>query len=423
MANTFLIAALLPVLLPAPDKNDDSLLQRAERRIEQIRKVDARVFVSDRRGKPIRGATVHVEQIRHAFLFGCAAISLLKHGGSDQEEKYQKQFAALFNFATVLTYWQDTDPEPGRKSLGKLTAQVRWLKDHGFTVKGHPLILAGAVPKWAPSDPDEVRALTEKRIRDLTSRFEGRIDVWDVVGDATTAVGAQNGFGAWARKAGPARFTADALMWARAGNPKALLMYNDYKLDADYLNLIREIKGMGAPLATIGLEAHMIGSEWSMDKVWTTAETFAALGKPLHFSEITVLSDDQKVDHGRSWPSTPEGEQRQADYVEKLYTLLFSHPAVTGIGWWNFVDGDWDRMPGGLLRADLTPKPAYERLLRLIKGKWWTRAEAKTDRAGVAAIRGYAGRYRIRVASGGHAVEKEAELKRGVVNRIIVRIE
>src|SRR5204862_299680 len=94
--------------------------------------------------------------------------------------------------------------------------------------------------------------------------------------------------------------------------------------------------------------------------VWETAETFARLKRPLHFSEVTVLSDDPRADHSRAWPSTPEGEQRQAEYVEKFYTLLFSHPSVDGIGWWNFVDGDWDRNPVRLLQErDLHgPAPA-----------------------------------------------------------------
>ena len=107
----------------------------------------------------------------------------------------------------------------------------------------------------------------------------------------------------------------------------------------------------------------MIGSEWPLQKVWDTAETFARLRRPIHFSELTVLSDDPGADHSKSWPSTPEGERRQAEYLEKLYTLLFSHPAVEGIGWWNFVDGDWDRNPGGLLRADY----GFDRAERLVE--------------------------------------------------------
>ncbi len=38
-----------------------------------------------------------------------------------------------------------------------------------------------------------------------------------------------------------------------------------------------------------------------------------------------------------------------------------------------------DGRAAGLVRADLTPKPAYERLMKLIKDKWWARADLTSD--------------------------------------------
>jgi len=406
----------------AQGESGEQLLKGAEARIEKLRKADVTVSLLDSKGKPVSGVSVKVEQVRHSFLFGCAAISLLKHSDSKKEQDYQKLFGDLFNFATVLTYWQDTDPTPDRQNFTLIDSQVEALKAKGITVKGHPLILAGASPRWAPADPDETRTLTEKRIRQLASRFKGKIDAWDVVGDVTTAGGAKTGLGAWARKSGPSQFTADALTWARAANSTALLMYNDYKLDGDYTKLIQDLNGMNAPLDAIGLEAHMGDSNWSLEKLWQTCETFSSLKKPIHFSEITVLSDDPREDHAKAWPSTPGGEQRQADYAEKMYTLLFSHPAVHAIAWWNLVDEDWDRIPGGLVRKDLTPKPAYDRLMKLIKGKWWTTTEAKTDKKGSIKFRGFAGHYRISVLTRSGKVEEFADISTDKSNAIVLKL-
>lgn len=401
----------------------DSPLREANSRIERLRKADATVLVLDRQGRPVPNVRVKVEQVRHAFLFGCAAISLLKHADPAIEQEYQKRFGDLFNYATLLTYWHDTDPEPGRRDLALLDRQVDHLNAMGITVKGHPLILAGAFPKWAPADPDEVRRLSEQRIREMAARYKGRIHVWDVVGDATTASGAKNGLGAWARKAGPARFTADALTWARQANPAATLMYNDYMLDAGYTKLVQDVIALGAPLDVLGLEAHMVGSEWPLEKLWSTAETFAGLKIPLHFSEITVLSDDPSADHGKAWPTTPEGEKRQAEYVEQMYIILFSHPAVQGIAWWNLADGDWDRIPGGLLRSDLTPKPAYERLKALIKSRWWTRVELKMDSKGACGFRGFTGRYRATIERSLGQKTAEFDIVHGKPNRVVMRMK
>lgn len=425
----FLFVSLLSCLMASgagaqeAGRTDAELLKGADARIERYRKANAKIVLIGADGKPVPNARVQWTQTRHAFLFGSAALSLFNHKDPAQEAAYQKRFGDLFNFATVLTYWQDTDPEPDRRDLEKLIARVKRLNEMHIRVKGHPLILAGAAPAWAPKDPDQVRDITHKRITDLVTRFRDLIEVWDVVGDATTASNAQNGLGAWAKKAGPAQFTADALTWARAANPHATLLYNDYKLDADYTNLIKDVAKANAPLDVLGLESHMGGgAEWPMTKVWETAETFRPLGKSLHFSEVTVLSDDPKAEHSKSWPSTPEGEKRQADYVEKFYTLLFSHPAVQGIGWWNFVDGDWDRNPGGLLRADLSPKPAYERLRHLIQEKWHTQAAGKTDRTGAVAMRGFGGHYKITVQTAKGPINVEADILCNQLNLVKVQL-
>jgi len=420
--NTLFAGSVTLALAQACLAQPDPLLTAARARIEKIRKSDLTIAVRDTKGSPVRNAFVQVELTRHAFYFGAAALSLGKHKDVATEALYQKKFGDLFNFATVLCYWQDTEPEPGKKNYGLLSRQAHRLHEMGIRVKGHPLILAGASPGWAPTDPDIIRDLTRGRIEEMVSKFKGEIDTWDVVGDATTARDAQTGLGGWARKVGPGPFTIDAFRWARSANAGAMLVYNDYKLDADFTSLITEMDAAHAPVDVLGLEAHMIGCEWPLQKVWDTAETFAKLKHPLHFSEVTVLSDDPSADHSKVWASTPEGEKRQADYVEQFYTLLFSHPAVEGIGWWNFVDGDWDRNPAGLLRSDLSPKPSYDRLLDLIQHQWHTSENLKTDRNGIVRMRGFAGSYRITVRTNGKSTSINSDVARGRTVRIVISL-
>jgi hypothetical protein len=92
----------------------DPVLARAEARIERIRKADVVVVVQNSGGTPVRNATVNAVQTKHAFLFDCAALALLQYTDAARETLYEKRFSALFNFATVLTYWQDTEPEQER---------------------------------------------------------------------------------------------------------------------------------------------------------------------------------------------------------------------------------------------------------------------------------------------------------------------
>jgi hypothetical protein len=44
---------------------------------------------------------------------------------------------------------------------------------------------------------------------------------------------------------------------------------------------------------------------------------------------------------------------------------------VEGITWWDISDGGWLNAPAGLIRKDGSSKPAYDELLKLIKGEWW----------------------------------------------------
>ena len=47
----------------------------------------------------------------------------------------------------------------------------------------------------------------------------------------------------------------------------------------------------------------------------------------------------------------------------------------------------------------MSPKPAYKKLLALIRGKWWTNAGGKTDASGTFSARAFYGEYRIVVTS------------------------
>jgi hypothetical protein len=109
--------------------------------------------------------------------------------------------------------------------------------------------------------------------------------------------------------------------------------------------------------------------------------------------EVDDLNDYQPA----AWPSTPEGEERQADEVVRHYRTLAAHPAVDAVTYWGLTDaGMWLGAPGGLVRADGSPKPAYDALRRLVKEEWWVAPTTlRTDEDGRVVVRGWAGEYRV----------------------------
>ena len=390
---------------------EQEILAGANARIEQHRKADAVVRFVTRDGKPIPQARVRVEQIRHAFLFGCNGFKLFGYTDPKMEATYETEYTNLFNYTTLGFYWGHYEPQPGKTRVADLEKQARWYEKHGFQIKGHPLVWHEVYPRWAPADPDETRKAEQARITEIVSHFSGLIDRWDVVNEATASARWTNGVGSWIRRDGAATAVSEALGWAHAANPKAFSLYNDYNLGADYEALARRLVESKAPVDAFGIQSHMHQNEWPIPRVWEVCETYARFGKPLHFTETTVLSGRHGWQLPSPWPSTAEGEAHQAEYVEKFYTVLFSHPAVQAITWWDFMDGQWMGAPAGLVRADLTPKPAYERLLKLVKGKWWTQADLLSDVTGQATFRGFPGRYSITVESPQGKRTQEADVE------------
>jgi endo-1,4-beta-xylanase len=69
---------------------------------------------------------------------------------------------------------------------------------------------------------------------------------------------------------------------------------------------------------------------------------------------------------------------------------------VEGITWWDISDGGWLNAPAGLIRKDGTSKPAYDELMKLVKGEWWlTPTRLRTDENGQIHFSGFLGDYAL----------------------------
>jgi endo-1,4-beta-xylanase len=412
-----------------PAQTDDEILAQTRARIEKHRMGDGVIILRDSRGNPVSRARIKLEQTRHDFLFGCNFFMFGRNGDADREEKYRQQFAALLNYCTLGFYWAAYEPERGKPNYAYTDEVVEWCTQHGIACKGHPLVWdhpAGS-PPWLPDDEKEIERLSMARVREIIARFKGRIDIWDVVNEATHLPEGTNKtkMAAWGKALGPRDYVSRHLRVAREANPAATLLVNDYRIDPPYLRILEGQRDHGKFLFdTVGVQSHMHGGVWPLQKVWDTCDTYAKLGLPIHFTETTIVSGPRQG-QDRSWgQTTPEGEAKQAEQTAKFYTALFAHPAVQAITWWDFSDhGAWQRAPAGWLRSDESPKPVYERLLSLIKGEWWTKTEGQPNALGVFATRAFHGLHRVTVElPGGHKVTKEVHWQPGKSNKFEIEI-
>ena len=372
------------------------------------------VTVTDAAGAPLAETAVVVSQVSHAFGFGNIGFDFIPLANGEPDEVGTEHLADLytdvFNRATLPFYWGRFEPRRGEPDTARLKQTARWFRDRAVQLKGHPLVWHTVQPDWLLGLPlDEVEQLQRERIRRELTDFDGLIDTWDAINEVVIMPVFDNGENAitpLARAKGRIPMIRMAFEEARAVNPDATLLLNDFDLSTAYECLIEGVLEAGIEIDALGLQTHMHQGYWGEEAMLAMVERFARYGLPLHLTESSLVSgepmpaeivdlNDYQVDE---WPSTPEGEARQADELERHYRSLVGHPAVESITYWGITDRDaWLGAPIGLVREDGTPKPAYSALRRLVKEEWWLAPTAVvTDADGRIAVAGFAGDYEVR---------------------------
>jgi len=405
------------------------IMNGANDRIEKIRKGDAAITVVDDTGVPVRQARIYFEQQSHDFLFGSSMAPLAKNGPNAVNQDWAGAYVALFNYGTLTCYWDSYEPKQGQTGESMLLAMADWARKRGIVTKGHPLIWANALPVWAPPAVDDMQKAQEKRVKDLAGKACGTINCWDVVNEPTMGPRVNNALGNWMNARTPAVACVDALDWARTACPRSTLIINDYRTDIDFKAILQDIVRQKGRFDAIGIQSHMHRGNWPLWQVWDVCDRFQDFNVPIHFTEVTILSGTPRTGIGAAtqpaeWPSTQAGELAQADYAGKFYRLLFSHPAVGAITWWDFSDLEaWQGAPAGLLRKDMSKKPAYAVLLKMIHDEWWTRGNVYTDDNGVARVRGFYGQYKVQAEKENIRLEGKLSITRGLDNQVKLQLK
>ncbi len=364
---------------------------------------------------PLANQEITIEQTEHKFLFGCTghqAVALANDDFMVEEkgkfEKSSQKWLDLFNFVTLPFYWGRFEPERGKPHTKQILNAAHWLVERGLKVKGHPLCWHTVTTPWLLelSNAEILKAQIERIKREVTD-FKGLVDAWDVINEVVIMPvfdKYDNGITRLCKEIGQVGIVRATFEAARKANPKATLLINDFNTSSAYEKLIEDCLKAGIKIDVIGIQSHMHQGYWGVEKTLDVLKRFSRFNIPIHFTESTIVSgkimpkeivdlNDHKVD---KWPSTPEGEERQAEEIVTHYKTLFSHPAVEAITWWGLFDGGWLKAPAGLMRSDHSAKPSYDALHELIKGKWWfAQKKMVTDNNGNIRFNGFLGKYKV----------------------------
>jgi GH35 family endo-1,4-beta-xylanase len=351
---------------------------------------------------------VKVELVRHEFLFGCNIYMFDQFDAPARNDEYKRRFEELFNYATTGLYWRSYEPERGKPDYPFTDKVAAWCGERGIRMKGHPLLWGNeaGIPTWSRGQPPP--DVQRQRVIDIMNRYRGKIDFWEVVNEPIL-------------QAEPK--IDEPYRWARQADPSAYLIVNEAFVLSDggprFFDLLREAIQKDVPFNGIGIQAHEPAGAWfPLDRMQKTLDKYASLGKELHITEFSPTSGGEKITC--SYRQGIWDEALQAEYAVKFYRIAFGHPATRAITWWDFSDrGSW-RKGGGMLHADLSPKPVYNELKRLVHQQWHTETSGRTDAAGRFEFRGFFGDYRVEIETPDKNIKKEFRLERGKAGDIRV---
>ncbi len=417
---------------------------RAAHGIETHRKGDATLTVTDAKGNPLTDAKITVKQKSHGFRFG---INLLLLDEMDTPEKSQRHDSLIrdaFNMGTLPFFWKTLEPEKGKPRYEKdspycyrrpaIDTCMEFCDRLGIEPREHALAYEHFFPEWLyDMEPDQIKKELERRYAEIAARYADKIRTIEVTNEMFWKTGKTKFFDEpdyveWCFRTAEKYFPENQLVI----NETTPLCWDDTcRVTDKYYAYVEANLLKGVKIDAIGMQYHMFYKAeeeyeetrpyYDPKNLYAHLDLYSNLNRPLQVTEVTVPA----------YSNDPEDEELQAEILENLYTIWFSHPKVEQIVYWNLIDGyAYVSTPdpteiaatkgdmsvgenyyyGGLIRYDMTPKPAYCKLRDLIRNTWHTEEALSTGADGSADFRGFYGDYEISITKDGKTVTKTATL-------------
>lgn len=240
---------------------------------------------------------------------------------------------------------------------------VEFGEEQGVTLRGHTLIWHSQCPDWFFYDgngnyvsAEVLLQRIDEHVTTIVSRYAGKIDTWDVVNEVIGDGGGLRDSN-WYKIVGDYDGDGDkydyieqAFISARAADPDARLIINDYSLESSESKAIAmylAVKKMledGTPIDGIGLQMH-IGYNTDVEQIRKNFDILKKLRQinPDFIFEVTEL-DMSVYDWGESGDKeySKEVEKQQvAKYREvfELFVELAEEGILDTVVFWGIHDG------------------------------------------------------------------------------------
>jgi endo-1,4-beta-xylanase len=419
--------------------DDPEIKERIDFGIENYRKGWCKITFIDSLNNPVSNLNVKVQQLTHEFLFGSNLFCLGLFEKEGENNKYEKSFLQLFNYAIVPFFWNDLEPKQGLLRYEKDSpfiwrrvppdAVVDFCNNHNITMKGHTLVWDNkrySNPDWTPKDADKMEPILRKRIESIADRYGNDILYWDVVNEALRTkphVVLPNDYAFKSFDIAEKYFPPDRKFVI---NETTNIWFEYAKEYSPFYLLCENLIIRGAKIDAIGLQFHITGEKFISEVkngesltpslLFEVLDQYADLGKPIQITEVTIPAFDNKK----------QDLIDQAILLKNFYRLWFSHPMIENIVYWTHADTATSPtakyMNGGLLDKDFNKKDSYKILDDLINNEWRTKIFLDSGTSNLVKFKGFYGKYKLIIERNGITNERVIDLTKTGDNNFIIKI-
>jgi endo-1,4-beta-xylanase len=342
-----------------------------------------------------------------------AAVGLIYGSCSDMPfSKAPPEYLDLFLrqcalFAPILS-WENVAPTRTQEEDAH-DANAAIALSHGLPITGAHLLWYLSTPQWlANLSRAEAEEAVAAHVKNIVTFYRGSVFSWNVVNEAIEPP--QHGPDGLRMDSPLVRalgtdFFAPSFREARAADPEALLLYNEYDLELDnawqaarrdgLFRLLDRLQKANAPIDGVGLQSHLKFRQFGdfHEKIYRQfLQEIASRGLKIVITELDVDDRGSPAD-------VPARDRAIADVYARFLAVALDEPAICALVTWGLCDSySWynsawwhqyarpDQLPQRplLFDANFRPKPSFFAVLNALEHAPRRRAVPQT-RIGLAA--------------------------------------
>lgn len=255
---------------------------------------------------------------------------------------------------------------------------LHFAETNNIKLRGHNFVWHQALPAWFAGyvTPQNAEHLLIDHIERVAGRYKGKIHSWDVVNEA---IQVSDGLPGGLRNSPWQRLLPGyidlAFRTARRVDPEALLVYNDYGIEAEdapssakraaVLALVRDMKKRGVPIDAVGIQSHLTAGPTHV--YGASLRKFMA---EVHALGLRILLTEMDVNDRELPAEVPARDAAVAAVYADYLQATLDNPSICALLTWGITDRfTWlnykqSRKDGHPERClpfddDLKPTPAF----------------------------------------------------------------